>query len=90
MKLIWLEGARQDLRGILDYISDFNDDAADRLQAAAERCAERLVDFPFLFEAGRIGGTREALFHPNYIMIYRVTADAVEIVNVIHARQQYP
>jgi toxin ParE1/3/4 len=28
--------------------------------------------------------------HPNYILIYRVTGDAVEIVNLVHARQRYP
>jgi toxin ParE1/3/4 len=36
-----------------------------------------------------VGGTREAVVHPNYILIYRVTADAVEIVNLVHARQRY-
>lgn len=34
--------------------------------------------------------TREAVVHPNYILVYRVTADAVEIVSVVHARQEYP
>ena len=28
--------------------------------------------------------------HPNYILIYRVTTVAVEILNVVHSRQQYP
>lgn len=40
--------------------------------------------------SGRVPGTREAVVHPNYILIYRVTADAVEIVRLVHARQQYP
>ena len=43
-----------------------------------------------MYRAGRIRGTREAVVHPNYILIYRVGSDAVEIVNVIHSRQQYP
>jgi plasmid stabilization system protein ParE len=37
-----------------------------------------------------VPGTREAVVHPNYILVYRVTADAVEIVNLVHARREYP
>jgi len=37
-----------------------------------------------------VPGTREAVVHANYITIYRVTAEAVEIVSVVHARQLYP
>jgi plasmid stabilization system protein ParE len=37
-----------------------------------------------------VEGTREAVVHPNYIIVYRVTTDAVEIVSVVHARQEYP
>jgi len=37
-----------------------------------------------------VHGTREAVVHPNYILIYRVGTDAVEIVSLVHARQQYP
>jgi len=37
-----------------------------------------------------VAGTREAVVHPNYILIYRVLDDRVEVVNVVHARQQYP
>ena len=43
-----------------------------------------------MYRASRVPGTREAVVHPNYILIYRVVSDAVEIVNVIHSRQQYP
>lgn len=28
--------------------------------------------------------------HPNYILVYRHTVLAIEILNVLHARQQYP
>jgi toxin ParE1/3/4 len=30
------------------------------------------------------------VIHPNYILIYRVTDAAIEILALIHARQQYP
>jgi toxin ParE1/3/4 len=43
-----------------------------------------------MYRAGRVAGTREALVTPNYLVIYRVTANAIEILAVKHTRQQYP
>ena len=39
---------------------------------------------------GRIAGTREAIVHPNYLLIYNIERDAIVITAVLHARQQYP
>ena len=43
-----------------------------------------------MYRTGRVSGTREAIVHPNYLIIYRVTEDAVIVAAVMHARQQYP
>lgn len=43
-----------------------------------------------MYRSGRVAGTREALVHPNYIMVYRVTAEAVRVLRIIHTRQLYP
>ena len=43
-----------------------------------------------MYRAGRTEGTREAVVHPNYVLVYRVGNDAVEVVSVMHSRQQYP
>lgn len=90
ISLVWRASALVDLRQVIDYISERDAVAAERLLAAIEACAERLSDHPFMHRPGRISGTREAVVHPNYILVYRVTTDAVEIVNLVHARQQYP
>ncbi|MEW9853644.1 type II toxin-antitoxin system RelE/ParE family toxin [Novosphingobium sp. M1R2S20] len=90
MALVWRESARQDLRQIFSYIADRDLAAAERLAAAIEACAERLPEHPFLYRPGRVPGTREAVAHPNYILVYRVGTSAVEIVSLVHARQQYP
>ena len=42
------------------------------------------------YAARAAAGTREAVIHPNYILIYRVTEDAVEIIRLVHSRQHYP
>jgi toxin ParE1/3/4 len=90
LTLIWLEPALEQLEAILDYIAERNIAASERLQAAIELCAEGLTERPFMYRPGRVPGTREAVVHPNYILVYRVTAEAVEVVSVVHARQQYP
>ena len=90
LRLIWRESAREEARGVFQYIADRDRTAAGRLLSAIEACAERLPDHPYMHRPGRVAGTREAVVHPNYILIYRVTAESVEIVNVVHARQQYP
>ena len=88
--LIWRESALADLESIHAYIAERNPLAAGRLQEAIEACAERLPEHPYLYRPGRVEGTREAVVHPNYILISRVTADAVEILNGLHTRRQYP
>lgn len=49
-----------------------------------------MVEHPYMYRTGRLSGTREAVVHPNYVLVYRVGTDAVEIVNVLHSRRQYP
>jgi len=90
LPVVWREDAANALDEIIDFIAQFNEAAADRLEAQALAMAERLSDYPHLFRPGRVAGTREAIFHPNYVLIYRVGASEVEIVNVLHTRRQYP
>ena len=90
LTLIWRDTAAQQLELIVDYISAHNLEAALHLRHNITACAERLRHHPFMYRPGRAAGTREAVVNPNYILIYRVTAEAVEITNVIHARRQYP
>ncbi len=90
MKLVWRADALADLKSIVGYIADRNALAAIRLHSAIEACAEGLRERPFLYRPGRVEGTREAVVHPSYILIYEVGTDAVEITAVVHSRQQYP
>ena len=88
--VVWRAQALDDLETIITYIADRNVTAAERLHQAIDACAKLLAEYPYAFRPGRVSGTREAVVHPNYILIYRPTAGTVEIVNVVHARQQYP
>lgn len=89
LPVLWRPEALHDLRDIVGYISDRNADAADRLGIAIRHAAERLPEHPYMHRPGRVAGTREAIVHPNYILVYRV-AENIDILAVLHARQQYP
>jgi plasmid stabilization system protein ParE len=34
--------------------------------------------------------TREAVVHPNYIMVYRIESETITILRVLHAAQRWP
>ncbi len=87
--LVWTDDATADLLDILDYIAARNAGAADRLNDLIHHTAERLPDHPLIHRPGRVPGTREAIVHPNYILVYRV-GETIDILAVLHARQQYP
>lgn len=90
MKLIWRPSARARLDEIVSYIGQRNYPAAEKLAAEFHAAAARLVHTPLAYRVGRVSGTREAVISRNYIMIYRVIDDSVEIVDLIHARRKYP
>ena len=90
LPLVWRAAARSDLASIVRYIADRDPSAARRMKAVIETAVLPLAEHPYLFRSGRAPGTRELVAHPNYVIVYRVLADRIEIVNVVHARQQYP
>lgn len=90
MKLVWRLEARADLFDIISYVAERIPAAAVDLQDRIHFCTERLIDHPYGYRSGRVPNTREALAHPNYVLIYRIVDDHVEIVNLVHSRRQYP
>ncbi len=86
----WRETARADLLAIVDYISDDNPDAAQRLKDDIEAKASKLPEHPKLYRAGRVPGTREMVVRSNYLVIYAEDADTVTILRVLHGAQQWP
>lgn len=86
----WSSAARADLLAIVDYISDDNPDAAQRLKDDIETKAAQLPARPALYRAGRIAGTREMVVRANYIIVYAADALAVRILRILHAAQQWP
>lgn len=90
LPIVWLQAAVNDLSSIILYISNENPSAARRLKSRLQAAPLPLAEHPYLFPLGRVSGTRELVAHPNYIIVYRIASDRVEIVNVLHSRQTYP
>jgi len=86
----WSEEATTDLVEIIDYIEQRNAIAAKNLLAAIMLSAQSLPLMPYLFRLGRVPGSREHVVHPNYIVVYQVGDDVIDILRVLHSRQQYP
>ncbi|MEQ6333589.1 type II toxin-antitoxin system RelE/ParE family toxin [Sphingobium sp. MK2] len=90
LPVIWQPGALRKLENIIDYIEAHNPTAAERIGAIIRQTADRLPDHPYMYRPGRVPGTREAVVHPNYVLVYRVRTNAIEVLAVHHTRQQYP
>jgi addiction module RelE/StbE family toxin len=88
--LSWREIARADLLAIVGYIADDNPDAAQELKDEIEAKVSELARFPQMYKPGRVAGTREMVVRPNYIVVYAEDAEAVSILRVLHAAQQWP
>lgn len=90
LPVVWLDSAVADLQTIVDFIAGADPEAARRLAMQFIEDADNLAVLPAQYRRGRVPGTHEFVSHPNYILVYRRTLDAVEVLNVVHARQQYP
>ena len=91
LPIIWRASARDDLADVIRYIANENPPAARRMKRLLEESVLPIAEHPYLYrQSDRIPGLREIVAHPNYIVLYRVTATCVEIVSVVHARREFP
>ncbi len=90
LPILWRAEARANLATILEYVAERNPQAALDLYNDIERVVSQLPQHPYLYRLGRVAGTRELVAHPNYIVVYRVSGSAIEIVSILHSRRQYP
>jgi addiction module RelE/StbE family toxin len=88
--VVWLPAAIEQLLSIIDHISEDSPAAAVEVAQTIRARAATLATYPNRYREGRIPGTRELVVKPNYIVVYRVKADRVEILRVRHARRQHP
>lgn len=73
---------------IVQYIGEDNPKAAVGLMREMIEKTSMLAHFPYMGRAGFYPDTRELVVHRNYLVVYQVWADRVDIVQVWHAAQQ--
>lgn len=92
MRIRWTQAAVRDLTSICDYIRDRDRPAAARSVAVCvHRAVGTLAQFPHTGRSGRKSGTRELVISGMpFLIVYRVSESAVEIVRILHGAQQWP
>jgi addiction module RelE/StbE family toxin len=91
-RVVWTRPALEDVRQIREYIAR---DSPRYGQAVAERlfaAVERLHEYPL---SGRVvpeleQPTVREVIEPPYRIVYRVRADVLEVLTVVHSSRQFP
>jgi toxin ParE1/3/4 len=91
MKVVWLREASLALDRHYDYLAARNPKAASFVFTRIVASAKRLRQFPQSGRQGRFEGTSEVVV-PGvpYIIVYRASATAVEILRVFHTSTDWP
>lgn len=76
---------------IIQFIAERDPIAAHRLGTEIERSTLFLSEHPELYKVSeRMPECREIVISPNYLLIYKISADHIQILGVLHARQHFP
>lgn len=90
MQITWTPAALFDLAAARQYIAADNARAADRQVSRALAAVDNLRLLPKLGRPGRRVGTRELLIgRTPYIVAYRLSGGTIEILRLLHERQQW-
>ena len=91
MRIEWLPEAVRSLARQLSYIAERNPSVAGRMASAIDAAISRLAKFPKSARVGRVLGTRELIVGGTpFVVVYRAEPEAVLILRVLHAAQQWP
>lgn len=92
MIIFWSDPALADLAALHDYISNDNSAAADAMvQRIVDLVERQLPRMPESGRQGRVQKTRELVVSGSpFFVPYRVTADRIEILRVIHGARRWP
>ncbi|MDO5490723.1 MAG: type II toxin-antitoxin system RelE/ParE family toxin [Bacteroidaceae bacterium] len=90
MILIWSIPAEGHLADIIDYIALDNPQAALRIDELIHESADSLMTFPYKGRSGRVMGTRELVVLPSYLLVYEISGNTINILDILHTSQQYP
>jgi toxin ParE1/3/4 len=91
VKVRWSARAEADLEALVTYIARDSVAAALTIQERLLDAAYRLGDFAERGRKGRISGTRELVVTGTpYVVVYKLEADELSILHVVHGAQDWP
>jgi len=85
MLIKWTQTALASVDDIAGFIAKDDPTRATSFVIELQSAVTKLQKHPGMGRAGRVPGTRELVLHKNYIAIYRVRGDTVEILRLHHA-----
>ena len=85
MLIKWTRAALASVDEVAAFIAKENPTRATSFVLELQAAVTKLQAHPGMGRAGRVPGTRELVLHKNYIAIYRVRGDDVEILRLHHA-----
>jgi toxin ParE1/3/4 len=91
LKVVWLLRALADRDAQIDYIARESPKAAVEQGDRIESQIETLSAYPAMGRQGRVAGTRELVVSRTpFVLVYRVRAERVEILRVLHGARMWP
>ena len=91
MRLEWSPSAIADLEAIQRCIAADDLGAAGQMRKRLEAAGARILTQPRMGRIGKLAGSRECVVPRNpYLLVYRLQADVVQILRVMHGAQRWP
>jgi toxin ParE1/3/4 len=91
MRIRWLSTALRNLDHQAKYIADHDPTAARNAVQRIQAAVDQLAEYPSMGRVGRVPLTRELIIGGTpWMIVYRVRADVVEIIRVLHGAQSWP
>jgi len=91
MKVIWSVASVRHLYEITEYIHGESAGGTITIRRRILDTVRRVGQMPYSGHTGRIDGTREAAVpRTPFIVVFQVSAQAVEILGVWHGARQWP
>lgn len=90
MKVRWTPEAEDDRAQIFDFIAADSPRSAIKMDELFSKAAAQLADHPQYGRTGRIPGTREAVVHKSYCLVYEIEQDTVWVLALVHTARQRP
>lgn len=92
MRVEWSGHAVSDLKQTSEHIeADRSLEVANRRSRSIYDTVQSLKDMPNRGRSGRVPGTRELSLHPlPYLIVYRVEAERLLVLSIVHGAQRWP